>query len=90
MRKTYENASFDAPQIIQTLTGSGEGDCHQAGTEQDEAGSGLFEHACRLGLEGIVSKRLDASYRSGPSTTWLKSKNPLSEAVGREREEEWS
>jgi bifunctional non-homologous end joining protein LigD len=41
------------------------------------------------GLEGIVSKRLDAPYRSGPSKTWLKSKNPLSEAVRREREEDW-
>jgi hypothetical protein len=29
--------------------------------------SAVFEHACRLGLEGIVSKRLDSSYRSGPS-----------------------
>jgi ATP-dependent DNA ligase len=37
--------------------------------------------------EGIVSKRLDTPYRSGPSKTWLKSKNPLSEAVRREREE---
>jgi ATP-dependent DNA ligase len=42
-----------------------------------------------MGLEGIVSKRVDASYRSGMSTTWLKSKNPASEAVRREREEEW-
>jgi len=53
-------------------------------------GALVFEHACRLGLEGIVSKRLDAPYRSGPSKTWLKSKNPLSEAVRREREEDWS
>ena len=43
--------------------------------------------ACRMGLEGIVSKRLDAPYRSGPSKMGLKSKNPLSEAVRREREE---
>ena len=49
----------------------------------------VFEQACLLGLEGIVSKRLDAPYRSGPSKTWLKSKNPLCEAVRREREEEW-
>jgi hypothetical protein len=48
----------------------------------------VFEHACRLGLEGIVSKRLDAPYRSGPSKTWRKSKNPLSEAVRREAEED--
>jgi len=50
----------------------------------------VFEHACRLGLEGIVSKRLDSPYRSGPSKPWLKSKNPSSEAVRRETEEDWS
>jgi bifunctional non-homologous end joining protein LigD len=50
----------------------------------------VFNHACRMGLEGIVSKRIDAPYRSGPSRTWLKSKNPLSEAVRREREEDWA
>ena len=52
-------------------------------------GPALFEHVCRLGLEGVVSKRADAPYRSGPSKAWLKSKNPASEAVRREREEEW-
>jgi len=35
---------------------------------------------------GTVSGAL---YRSGPSKTWLKSKNPASEAVRREGEEEW-
>ena len=50
----------------------------------------VFEHACRLGLEGIVSKRLDAPYRSGRSKDWLKSKNPRSEAVRREREGNWN
>ena len=52
-------------------------------------GPTVFEHACRLRLEGIVSKRLDAPYRSGLVKTWLKSKNPLSEAVRRETEEGW-
>ena len=52
-------------------------------------GASVLDYACRLGLEGIVSKRVDAPYRSGPSKTWLKSKNPVSEAVRREREEEW-
>jgi ATP-dependent DNA ligase len=52
-------------------------------------GPTVFEHVCRMGLEGIVSKRTDAPYRSGPSMVWLKSKNPASEAVRREREEEW-
>ena len=52
-------------------------------------GPTVFEHVCRMGLEGIVSKRTDAPYRSGPSMVWLKSKNPASEAVRREGEEEW-
>jgi bifunctional non-homologous end joining protein LigD len=40
----------------------------------DADGAELMEHACRLGLEGIVAKRQDAPYRSGPSQTWLKVK----------------
>jgi ATP-dependent DNA ligase len=43
-----------------------------------------------MGPEGIVSKRVDAPYRSGPSKIWLKSKNPASEAVRREAEEDWN
>jgi bifunctional non-homologous end joining protein LigD len=41
--------------------------------EQDE-GQTVFEHACRLGLEGIVSKRRDSPYRSGRQEIWIKSK----------------
>src|SRR4051794_30373738 len=37
----------------------------------EDDGPAVFDHACRLGFEGIVSKRLDAPYRSGPSRTWL-------------------
>jgi bifunctional non-homologous end joining protein LigD len=40
-----------------------------------------------MGLEGIVSKRIDAPYRSGLSKTWVKSKNPRPMPVRREREE---
>ena len=36
----------------------------------------MFAHACRMGLEAIVSKRKDSPYRSGRSPDWLKSKNP--------------
>ena len=39
-------------------------------------GATVFAHACKLGLEGIVSKRLGSRYRSGPSRTWLKVLNP--------------
>jgi bifunctional non-homologous end joining protein LigD len=42
----------------------------------DDDGATVFRHACKLGLEGIVSKRLAAPYRSGPSRDWLKVKNP--------------
>ena len=52
-------------------------------------GASVLDYVCRLGLEGIVSKRVDAPYRSGPSRTWLMFKNPASEAVRREREEDW-
>jgi ATP-dependent DNA ligase len=41
-------------------------------------------------LESIVSKRIDAPYRSGPSRGWLKSRSPAIEAVRQERAEYWS
>ena len=53
------------------------------------SGASVFAHACRLGLEGIVSKRVDAPYRSGPSMMSVKTKNPLTAAVRRQREEKW-
>jgi len=37
-----------------------------------EDGPTAFEHACRLGAEGIVSRRVDGTYRSGPCPTWIK------------------
>ncbi len=37
-------------------------------------GRAVFEHACKLGLEGIVSKRRDAPYRSGRDPNWRKIK----------------
>jgi bifunctional non-homologous end joining protein LigD len=52
-------------------------------------GESVFRHACKLGLEGIVSKRLGSRYRSGRSKDWLKFKNPEAPAVKREAEEEW-
>jgi bifunctional non-homologous end joining protein LigD len=52
----------------------------------DENGAVVFLHACRMGLEGIVSKRLTAPYRSGPSRDWIKVKNPDSPAMIRARE----
>jgi bifunctional non-homologous end joining protein LigD len=56
----------------------------------DEDGAMVFLHACKMGLEGIASKRLTASFRSGPSRDWIKVKNPDSPAMVRHREGRWS
>jgi bifunctional non-homologous end joining protein LigD len=37
-----------------------------------EDGPVVFAHACRLGAEGIVSKKVDAAYQSGPCGVWIK------------------
>jgi ATP-dependent DNA ligase len=39
------------------------------------AGAAFFKAAAEIGLEGIVSKRSASRYRSGPSRSWLKTKN---------------
>jgi bifunctional non-homologous end joining protein LigD len=54
-----------------------------------EPGDVVFRHACQLGFEGIVSKRLGLPYRSGRSRHWIKSKNPEHPAMKRETEEDW-
>jgi bifunctional non-homologous end joining protein LigD len=46
-------------------------------------GAKMFAAACKLGLEGIVSKKIAAPYRSGPSKTWIKVKNPKAPAATR-------
>jgi bifunctional non-homologous end joining protein LigD len=56
---------------------------------EHEDGATVFRHACKMGLEGIVSKRLGSRYRSGRSKDWLKFKNPAAPAVKREAEEDW-
>ena len=53
-------------------------------------GLAVFQQACALGCEGIVSKRLGSRYRSGRSPDWLKFKNPNAPAVRREAEEDWT
>jgi ATP-dependent DNA ligase len=50
------------------------------GIRFSEGGDGevIFRHACKLGLDGILCKPRDSSYRSGRSRAWLKVKNPAS------------
>ncbi|MGZ8351275.1 MAG: DNA ligase D, partial [Allosphingosinicella sp.] len=59
--------------MLQGLIGDAEGHVrfsdHQLGS-----GPPFFESACRMALEGVVSKRLSAPYRSGRTREWLKSK----------------
>ena len=57
--------------------------------EHDD-GEMVFLHACKLGLEGIVSKRKGSPYRSSRSRDWIKAKNPACAAVKREAEEDWA
>jgi bifunctional non-homologous end joining protein LigD len=56
----------------------------------DGDGAIIFKHACTLGCEGIVSKRLGTPYKSGRVNHWLKIKNPAAPAVKREAEEDWA
>jgi hypothetical protein len=44
----------------------------------------ISRQACKIKLEGIVSKRKDSAYRCGRSREWLKMKNPACAAVTRE------
>ena len=39
-------------------------------------GEAMFRHACAMGLEGIVSKRVASRYKSGSCIAWVKVKNP--------------
>jgi bifunctional non-homologous end joining protein LigD len=54
-----------------------------------EDGAIVYREACKLGCEGIVSKRLGSSYRSGRFGHWIEVKNPEAPAVKREAEENW-
>ena len=55
----------------------------------EEDGAIVFREACKLGCEGIVSKRLGSIYRRGRSPLWVKVKNPKAPAMKREAEEDW-
>ena len=55
----------------------------------DGDGETIFKHACKMGLEGIVSKRRDFPYRSGRTKRWVKVKNPGSAAVLRIQDGSW-
>lgn len=43
----------------------------------------IFEHACKLDFEGIVSRRVGLGYEAGPSKRWIKVKNRAHPAIQR-------
>ena len=48
-------------------------------------GAVVLEHVCKLDLEGIVSKRADAPYRSGKRPEWIKTKCPAWREANKDR-----
>jgi bifunctional non-homologous end joining protein LigD len=54
--------------------------------EQGEIGPDLFRQACKFGLEGMVSKHRESTYRAGRSPHWIKVKNPSSPAMHRAKD----
>jgi bifunctional non-homologous end joining protein LigD len=48
-------------------------------------GAAVLEVACKMGLEGIVSKRADAPYRSGKRPEWIKTKSEAWREANRDR-----
>jgi len=73
---SLQGSSFaDRKQALANVFGSTETSAHIALSEHFMIdGPKFFEHVSRLGLEGMISKRLDAPYRSGRSKDWLKTK----------------
>jgi bifunctional non-homologous end joining protein LigD len=71
--------------LVSLLKGAGGGIVYCEHLEGD--GPRIFAHACKLGCEGIISKRADSPYRSGRSRDWIKTKSPTAIAVQRVRSE---
>jgi bifunctional non-homologous end joining protein LigD len=55
--------------------------------EQGEIGPDLFDAACRMGLEGLVSKHRERAYRGGRCNQWIKVKNRAHPAFARVRDQ---
>jgi bifunctional non-homologous end joining protein LigD len=59
--------------VLEAIIGDGSGVIRMSG-HFDESGELVLRHACRLGLEGVVSKLRDSPYRPGRAKSWIKSK----------------
>jgi bifunctional non-homologous end joining protein LigD len=59
---------------LQAWLGANEGAVLRFVPHFDTGGDAVLRSACKLSLEGVVSKRLDAPYRSGRGGAWTKAK----------------
>jgi ATP-dependent DNA ligase len=50
----------------------------------------VFEQACGIGCEGIVSKLKGSRYTSGRTQDWIKVKNPNAPWAKRLEDEDWN
>ena len=66
--------------LAELLEGSRAGIVYSEHLEGD--GAAVFAAASRMGFEGIVSKRRDRAYVSGPCKHWVKVKNPMRHGSG--------
>jgi bifunctional non-homologous end joining protein LigD len=74
--------------LLSLLKGASHGVLYNEHMEGD--GAMIFRHACKLGCEGIVSKRANSFYRSGRSRDWIKTKSPAAIEAQRKRSENWN
>lgn len=56
------------------LTKTGNASCLRYSQHIEREGAAMLAEVCKLGLEGIISKRIDKPYRSGRGEDWMKSK----------------
>jgi bifunctional non-homologous end joining protein LigD len=71
---TGEPLSARKAALAQLLKGTGKAGAIRYTDHFDEPGPVIFRHACEMGLEGVVSKRRDAAYRSGRTDNFIKTK----------------
>jgi hypothetical protein len=79
---TYEDLGIDKRRVCSLL--AAEDFSAVAPFERGEIGPDLFRAACRMGLEGLVSKHRDRLYRGGRQKFWIKVKNRSHPAMERE------
>jgi bifunctional non-homologous end joining protein LigD len=60
--------------LLEKLLGDENGDKVRLSIHFEDSGEVVLSHACRLGLEGVVSKLRDSPYRSGRVKSWVKAK----------------